>query len=40
MIDLTGKTKEETEAALKALGYVGTIKYEEENSETLKEGLT
>ena len=39
MIDLTGKTKEETEAALKALGYVGTIKYEEENSETLKEGL-
>ena len=39
MIDLTGKTKEKTEAALKALGYVGTIKYEEENSETLKEGL-
>ena len=39
MIDLTGKTKEEAEEALKALGYVGTIKYEEENSETLKEGL-
>lgn len=39
MIDLTGKTKEEAEGALKALGYVGTIKYEEENSETLKEGL-
>lgn len=39
MIDLTGKTKEEAEEALKALGYIGTIKYEEENSETLKEGL-
>ncbi len=39
MIDLTGKTKEEAEKQLKDLGYVGTIKYEEEKSETLKEGL-
>ena len=39
MVDLTGKTKEEAEKMLKDLGYVGTIKYEEEASETLKEGL-
>ena len=39
MIDLTGKTKEEAEKALKELGYTGTIKYEEEASESLKEGL-
>lgn len=39
MIDLTGKTKEEAEEALKLLGYLGTINYETETSETLKEGL-
>ncbi len=39
MIDLTGKTKEEAEGALKELGYIGEIKYEEESSESLKEGL-
>ena len=39
MIDLTGKTKEEAESLLKSLGYTGTIKYEEEASDSLKEGL-
>ena len=39
MIDLTGKTKEEAETLLKTLGYTGTIKYEEEASDSLKEGL-
>ena len=41
MIDLTGKTKEEAETALTELGYLAieTIKYEEEASESLKEGL-
>ena len=38
MVDLTGKTKEEAEKILKDLGYVGTIKYEEESSEDLAEG--
>ena len=36
MIDLTGKTKEEAESLLKSLGYTGTIKYEEEASDSLK----
>lgn len=39
MIDLTGKTKEEAEQLLKDLGYLGEIKYEEEPSDSLKEGL-
>ena len=39
MIDLTGKTKEEAEQMLKDLGYLGEIKYLEEPSESLKEGL-
>lgn len=39
MIDLTGKTKEEAEQLLKDLGYLGEIKYEEEASDSLKEGL-
>ena len=39
MIDLTGKTKEEAEQMLKDLGYLGEVKYLEEPSESLKEGL-
>ena len=39
MVDLTGKTKDEAESLLKSLGYTGTIKYEEEASDSLKEGL-
>ena len=39
MIDLTGKSKEEASNLLKDLGFVGNIKFEEETSESLKEGL-
>ena len=39
MIDLTGKSKEEASNLLKDLGFIGEIKFEEENSESLKEGL-
>ncbi len=39
MVDLTGKSKEDAEKALRDMGYIGEIKYEEESSEELKAGL-
>ena len=38
MVDVVGKEKEEAEKLLKAAGFT-KLKFEEENSETLKEGL-
>ena len=38
MIDLSNKTKEEVEKALQELGYVGTITFNKEASDTVEEG--